>query len=61
MQMRIVSYANANEGRSFECSWTRVSERVSPGIVIRWRGIRAWLRGQGRNVNVFGKSRTSSE
>ena len=54
-----VSYAN--EGRSFECSWTRVSERVAPGIVIRWSGIRAWLRGKGRNVNVFGKGRTSSE
>ena len=54
-----VSYAN--EGRSFECSWTRVSERVTPGIVIRWRGIRAWLFGKGRNVNVFGKGGTSSE
>ena len=29
VQMRIVSYAN--KGRSFECSLTRVSDRVAPG------------------------------
>ena len=34
MQMRIVSYPN--EGRSFECSCTRVSERAARGIVT-WR------------------------
>ena len=52
-----VFYANENrflsKWGSFECSYTRVSERAALGLcvkvchVIRWRGNRAWLRWKG--------------
>ena len=56
MQIRVVRSSAVRP--EWVSAW-RLRSCVEGCHVIRWRGIRAWSRGKGRNV--FGKGRTSSK